>query len=205
MAKQKMYQRPDGLYEKGVTINGKRIRFRGKTEREVLQKIAAYEEKQNNGRTFKEVAEDWLPHYETQVSYNTYYKQMAHYNRVINFFGDLYVKDITPQDVSRFYLLMQSQKYSKKTIEHSRTTLSNILRYALVNGEIKALPSENVPIPKHLKPKENFLPTTNCGQSISTQEHLISLCSLSSSFAPDADVVKLSLCNTKTLISKTRK
>jgi hypothetical protein len=59
MAKQKMYQRPDGLYEKGMTINGKRIRFRGKTEREVLQKIAAYEEKQENGLTFEEIAEQW--------------------------------------------------------------------------------------------------------------------------------------------------
>lgn len=156
MAKQKMYQRPDGLYEKGMTINGKRVRFRGKSEREVLQKIAEYKEKETNGRTFKEVAEAWLPHYETQVAYNTYYKQLCHYNRVIDFFGDLYIKDITPQDVNRFYLLMQSQKYSKKTIEHSRTTLSNILRYALVNGEIKALPSENVPIPKAPKTKREL-------------------------------------------------
>ena len=35
MAKKKIYQRPDGLYEKKVTINGKRVAFRGKTEREI--------------------------------------------------------------------------------------------------------------------------------------------------------------------------
>lgn len=156
MAKQKMYQRPDGLYEKSMTINGKRIRFRGRSEREVLQKIASYKEKQEKGRTFKEVAEDWLPHYETQVTYNTYYKQMAHYNRVTDFFGDMYIKDITQQDVNRFYLSMQSQKYAKKTIEHSRTTFSNICRYALLKGEITSLPSDNVPIPKAPKSKREL-------------------------------------------------
>ena len=150
------YLRPDGLYEKGMTINGKRVRFRGQDPKEVLQKIAAYREKETTGRKFKDVAEDWLPHYETQVTYNTYYKQLCHYNRVTDFFGDMYIKDITPQDVNRFYLLMQSKKYSKKTIEHSRTTLSNILRYALVNGEITALASENVPIPKAPKTKREL-------------------------------------------------
>ena len=40
--KQTMYRRDDGLYDKKVTIDGKRIAFRAKTEREVIQKIAAY-------------------------------------------------------------------------------------------------------------------------------------------------------------------
>ena len=38
MAKDKYYKRPDGLYEVSRTINGKRVRFRGKTCREVDQK-----------------------------------------------------------------------------------------------------------------------------------------------------------------------
>ena len=44
MAKKKIYQRPDGLYEKKVTINGKRVAFRGKTEREIVQKMVAYQQ-----------------------------------------------------------------------------------------------------------------------------------------------------------------
>ena len=36
--KKKMYQRPDGLYEQVKTIDGKRVAFRGKTEKEVLDK-----------------------------------------------------------------------------------------------------------------------------------------------------------------------
>ncbi len=44
--RRKIYQRPDGLYEeKKVTINGKRVAFRGKTEREIVQKMVAYQQK----------------------------------------------------------------------------------------------------------------------------------------------------------------
>ena len=150
------YLRPDGLYEKGVTVGGKRIRFRGHSPTEITKKIALYKEQAANGRTFEAVAEDWIRHYESQVSYNTYYKQMCHYNRVVDFFGDMYIKDIAAQDVNRFYLMLQSKKYSKKTIEHNRTTLSNILRYALVQGEVTSLASDNVPIPKAPKTKREL-------------------------------------------------
>ena len=41
---EKMYRRPDGLYEKILIINGRRVAFRAKSTREVLRKIAAYRE-----------------------------------------------------------------------------------------------------------------------------------------------------------------
>lgn len=44
--KKKKYCRPDGLYEKSLTINGKRKVFRGKSEREINQKIANYKDYQ---------------------------------------------------------------------------------------------------------------------------------------------------------------
>ena len=50
--KKKLYRRPDGLYEKSMTINGKRKMFRGKTEKEVYQKIAAFSEEAEHGALF---------------------------------------------------------------------------------------------------------------------------------------------------------
>ena len=50
--KKKLYRRPDGLYEKVITIDGKRVAFRAKKEKDVYLKIAAYEEKREKG--FKE-------------------------------------------------------------------------------------------------------------------------------------------------------
>ena len=37
MARKTMYQRPDGLFEKKITINGKRVAFRAHSERVVMQ------------------------------------------------------------------------------------------------------------------------------------------------------------------------
>ncbi len=71
MAKQKMYQRPDGLYEKKLTLGGKRVVFRAKTQREVMQKIAAYQERKMRGPTFGEVADEWWEYKEARLSPNT--------------------------------------------------------------------------------------------------------------------------------------
>ena len=156
MAKQKMYQRPDGLYEKGMTINGKRIRFRGKTEREVLQKIASYEEKQENGLTFEEIAEQWRNEYSKDVEYYSYVKSKAAYNSAKDYFGDMYIKDITPQDISRYYAFLGAKGYAKKTVNNYKAIVSNVFKYAIENGH-----SDNNPTTLVSVPKKYFTPNSN--------------------------------------------
>ena len=158
MAKKKpnLYQRPDGLYEKGVTINGKRIRFRGHSEKEILQKIAAYKEKEDNGPLFKDVAEQWHIQYEKEVEYNTYYKSLVYYNRAVDHFGDMYIKNITPQDINKFYNQLSAQGYARKTVANQKTILGNIFRYAIVNGHISDNPLTFVSLPKNLKQYLSF-------------------------------------------------
>ena len=69
--KKKMYQRPDGLYEKILVINHKRIAFRGKSEREVTRKILEYHEAEEKGPLFSDAAWEWRgEHFET-LEYNT--------------------------------------------------------------------------------------------------------------------------------------
>ena len=41
-ARKKLYRRPDGLYEKIMIIDGKRVAFRAKKEAEVYKKIREY-------------------------------------------------------------------------------------------------------------------------------------------------------------------
>jgi len=53
-----MYRRPDGLYEKVLTIDGERIPFRGKSERAVMQKIASFQGRKAKGILFAEAAEE---------------------------------------------------------------------------------------------------------------------------------------------------
>ena len=56
--KKKMYQRPDGLFEQVKLIDGKRVYFRGKTEKEVTDKMLAYQEEKERGPLFRDVAEN---------------------------------------------------------------------------------------------------------------------------------------------------
>ena len=68
---EKMYRRPDGLYEKILVINGRRVAFRAKSTREVLRKIAAYREREETGPTFETVADAWWEDKEPRLSPNT--------------------------------------------------------------------------------------------------------------------------------------
>lgn len=161
MAKRKtnLYQRPDGLYEKGLTINGKRVRLRGRSEKEIMQKIAAYTQKQETGELFAFVADKWRGDYEKQVEYYTYEKTKAPYTRAVNYFRDKYIKSITPKDVNAFYSSLAASGYAKKTIKNQKTILSNIFKYAIVNGYAEDNPTAFVDIPKNLKQTHRQLPT----------------------------------------------
>lgn len=50
-----MYRRPDGLYEKVITVGGKRVYFRGKTEKEVERKMLEYNERRETGEPFRAI------------------------------------------------------------------------------------------------------------------------------------------------------
>lgn len=159
MAKQKMYKRPDGLYEKGMTINGKRVRFRGKSEREVLQKIAQYEERQEKGLTFFEVAETWRNEYSAEVEYYSYTKSRAAYNSALDYFGEMYIKDISAQDINKYYAFLAAKGYAKKTVNNYKAIVSNIFKHAIVNGHADSNPTILVDVPKKLKQTKRSLPS----------------------------------------------
>lgn len=47
-----------GLYETSKVINGKRVRFRGKTIADVDRKLMEYDERRRMGRKLAEIADD---------------------------------------------------------------------------------------------------------------------------------------------------
>ena len=71
VARKRMYQRPDGLFEKILVIDGKRVAFRARSEREVMQKIAAHREREEIGVTFDAAAAAWWKDKEPRLSPNT--------------------------------------------------------------------------------------------------------------------------------------
>lgn len=151
MAKKKpdLYQRPDGLYEKGLTINGKRVRFRGKTEQEILQKIAAYKEKADNGKTFFEVANLWYQRKEQEVQPTTLkraYKPL--YERIVKHFGDMYIDLIKPKDIQKFISSILS--LSHKSVSNHLSIIKQIFEFAIITGEIDTNPAAYIKTPRGL-------------------------------------------------------
>ena len=159
MAKAKMYKRPNGLYEKVYTIDGKKVHFYGKTEREILEKYRNYQTKKTEEETFTSVADKWREQYENQVEYYTFHKSNAHYLRAVDYFGDTIISEITPQNVNQFYLYLANKKYAKKTITNQKSVLNNIFKYAIIKGFITSNPADYVDIPHKLPQTKRELPS----------------------------------------------
>ena len=99
--KSKYYVRPDGTHEAIRTINGKRVAFRGKSDREVDRKILEYNEKQESGRKFPEIADEWEREHEKEVSESTRRVYSFAVKRLKKAFPGL-ASEVRPLDVKRY-------------------------------------------------------------------------------------------------------
>lgn len=150
--KKKMYQRPDGLFEQIKTINGKRVAFRGKTTKEVTDKMLAYQQKEEQGPLFKEVAEDWRSSSEQLLAYNTWRGYTAPYRQFLEAFGEQPILEIDLDDVQSYFQMMKKQGYSQHTIKNYKSVLSTIFDHAKHIMRIPCgNPVNNVRLPSGLK------------------------------------------------------
>lgn len=157
MAKKKMYQRPDGLYVKDLKINGKRVSFYGHTEKEILQKIAAYEEKEERGPTFEDVANEWWEGHEPRLRYGSVATYRAALERAISYFGKDPIKQIDNADVNAFILYTAQRGFAQKTVSNQLMVLRAIFKHALMQRHIKSMPTDHVSIPPGLQKKARTL------------------------------------------------
>lgn len=143
MAKKKYYQRPDGLFEVSRTINGKRIMFRGKTCREVDQKILAYQEKEDSGRTFPEVADEWEREHEPEVRENTRRVYRYAVQRLKESFPGP-IKYLRPIDITRHIRGIEAQDYAGATVGIELSVCKQIFSHAVLAGDIDVSPAAEV-------------------------------------------------------------
>lgn len=157
--KDKMYRRPDGLYEKVLTIDGKRVPFRAKTEKEVNRKIAEFQGIKERGPLFKEVAENWQNEHFPTITYNTQKSYTAPFSRAVEQFGDTPIRNIKPNDINSFIGLFARKGMSQKTVRNQLLVINLIFSYALVNGDVDGNPAEYVEPPKNLAKHKRELPS----------------------------------------------
>lgn len=148
--KKKMYQRPDGLFKQSKIIDGKRVVFRGKTEKEVTDKMVAYTAQQEAGPAFREIAEDWREEAYREIEYNTAKGYEAKYKHALKYFEGRRIKEIEPADVRAYVKYLSARGYAYKTVAHHLSVLRLILDYAVKKGIIQLNPATGVTIPKRL-------------------------------------------------------
>lgn len=163
-----MRKRADGRYVKTVTINNKRIYFysTAKTERQAERdfnaQLLAYEEKEREAYSFKNIADKWDTEYRNKVSDINYRKNTkAAYNRIISYYEDVSdISKITSVEVNTFINYLISKGYYKKTIAAHKCILNMIFQYAILNGYIKYNPVSNIRLPNNLPRTPREIPST---------------------------------------------
>ena len=147
-------KRKDGRLVKAVTIDGKKIYFYGKTEREINKKMLAYKEKQISKQLFKNVAEAWWDETEPTLAEQTKRGYKRDLNLAIEFFGNFDIFEIKPMDAIEYLNDLHKKGYAKKTIANKKMVLSLIFDYAINHGYITFNPCMSVKLPKGAKQKQ---------------------------------------------------
>ncbi len=144
------YKNSQGLYETSRTINGKRVRFRGKTCADVDAKIAAYSERKPKSRTVADVAEEWLESKERDLRVGSVKGYKSALAQITLRLGEVPVGDLTPLMVKRFVNDVESCGYSASTTQVILGRLKSLLSYAVVAGDIEVNPATEVFKSRHL-------------------------------------------------------
>lgn len=160
MARKTMYQRPDGLFEKKITINGKRVAFRAHSEREVMQKIAAYKEREEAGAIFDDVAAEWWTYKEPRLSPNTAPNYRLAMQRAVEQFEGQPVKEITPVAVKSYLERLARRGYARRTVNQHFVVLREICAWACENHNVMQNPAALVKLPDKLPQARRKMPQT---------------------------------------------
>ncbi len=151
-----MKKRPDGRYVKVITDpkTKKRISFYGKSAREVNQKILEYQCAVERGSTFSELADQWWSKAKPKLAIQSLSAYKPALAQAKKYFGNSYIKSITPLDIDNYMKVLASQGFALKTVSNRRIVLNKIFNYAIVAGEIRYNPVATIDLPVDLS-KEN--------------------------------------------------
>ena len=163
----KYYVRPDGLHESIITVNGKRKAFRGKTDREVWNKIKAYRAEAEKPKTvpFSDVAHAWWNEIEPTLAPNSLRNYSPAYDRAVAQFGPEDVATITSKEVET-YINQFAKTHAKKTVITQRQIIRQILNKAQREGYVSFNAAQAVLLPKNLPQKRRHAPPADQIQKI---------------------------------------
>lgn len=162
-----MYQRKDGIWAEKITLpTGKRKEFysgetnKRKAEKEIQQKILEYTEKKENGKTFKEVAEEWEKFYREKCNDITWRRcYQCAYKKTSEYYANYYIKQITLKDYQCFIDELALQGFALKTIKTYKSILNMICHYARIKGYCENNYISDITLKKGLPQKKISMPS----------------------------------------------
>lgn len=157
--KEKFYRRKDGLYEKIMNIDGKRVAFRSKTEEGVFQKIREYDERQKTGVLFSEVADLWYDENWETLSPTTQKGYKHSFEEIKEYFGNKYISTITHKMINQ-YIKSLPKSFARKTCLTRLSIINMICKYAVVEDMIADNPCSYISVPKGHKKTKRRAPTS---------------------------------------------
>lgn len=150
----KYYVRPDGLHETILRINGKRKAFRGKTDKEVWEKVKAFDREADRieaekAAVFEKIADAWWAEIEPTLEHNTQKSYRPALARAKKEFAGRAPGEITAKEIDQ-YIKDFSATRARKTVVTQLQIIRQIFRKAEVDGVISYNPASAVKPPRNL-------------------------------------------------------
>lgn len=137
-----MKRRKDGRWQKSVTISGKRLYFYSseqtarQAELDIMRQMLEYTQKEERGKLFSDVSEEWEENHSPTISPTTARRYSIFVKQLNEYFGDMYIKDITPKLISKYLHKLEIEQYSGKTIKDTLSVLRLISKYSNIQNYI---------------------------------------------------------------------
>ena len=152
-----MYKDKRGLWIQQVTINGKRKVFSAKSKKDLIYKISTYHAAEVNPKTpLRKVADEWIRDIEERVTFNTMKGYNSAYKKIVAFWDDTPMEDITAQQVTSW---ISSYDLAQKTIKNILLVFREMFDYAYVNYGVQNNPALHIRSPKGKGKREREFPS----------------------------------------------
>ena len=158
-----------GRYYLDKIIGGERCMLRGKTEKEVNEKLKAWLDKKASdqktlsaGPLFQEVADCWWMQKQPKLKYSTTVCYKPALNRAKVHFFDYRISEIVPSDIDQFIGELTAQGFAANTIANQKSVLNMIFNYWRYSSEwtgTKLNPVTGFKLPANLPRSERLPPT----------------------------------------------
>lgn len=155
-----MYKSKKGYWTQQITVNGQRKVLTAKNKKDLILKIANLKDTKVHHRTpLNKVADKWIRDVEKRVSFNTMKGYTSGFKKIVTFWKDTPMEEITPQQVTGW--LNTYSHFAQKTIKNILLVFREIYEFAYVNYGVQNNPSLHLKAPRGKGKQERQFPSAD--------------------------------------------